>query len=118
MHTLRTATLRIEAAAAEARLSRAVSRMASFLKEAKYHPDQPRVPAGHSDGGQWTRVGAASRVRVASGLGRVTFSGPLIRTEYDRKNDRILCLYRDTATGYIFSEWWNGAYCPSGRLGY
>jgi hypothetical protein len=26
----------------------------------KYHPDQPRVPAGNSDGGQWTDGGAAS----------------------------------------------------------
>jgi len=26
----------------------------------KFHPDQPRVPAGNSDGGQWTDGGAGS----------------------------------------------------------
>lgn len=25
-----------------------------------YNPDQPRVPAGHPDGGQWTDTGAGS----------------------------------------------------------
>jgi len=35
----------------------------------KYNPDQPRVPAGNSDGGQWTSDGAqggSSRVRLAA----------------------------------------------------
>jgi hypothetical protein len=25
-----------------------------------YDPNQPRVPAGHSDGGQWTRIGGVA----------------------------------------------------------
>ena len=33
-----------------------LERAASLLQEAlKYSPDQPRVPAGQSDGGQWRR---------------------------------------------------------------
>ncbi len=33
----------------------------------KYSPDQPRVPAGGSDGGQWTAEGGADRERSADG---------------------------------------------------
>src|SRR5262249_10660269 len=29
-----------------------------FARHSHYNPNQPRVPAGHSDGGQWTRIGA------------------------------------------------------------
>ena len=41
----------------------------------KYNPDQPRVPAGNPDGGQWTSEGAdtprdAVGVQVAAGSGR------------------------------------------------
>jgi hypothetical protein len=32
-----------------------------------YDPNQPRVPAGHSDGGQWTRVGAGRTASTAPG---------------------------------------------------
>jgi hypothetical protein len=31
------------------------------------NPDQPRVPAGHPDGGQWTRAGTNSGIRLAAG---------------------------------------------------
>ena len=30
-------------------------------REEKYRPDQPRVPAGNSDGGQWTDGGGGGR---------------------------------------------------------
>mgnify|MGYP003577994914 CR=1 FL=1 len=30
----------------------------------KYHPDQPRVPAGYLDGGQWTDGGGGSNSRT------------------------------------------------------
>jgi hypothetical protein len=29
-------------------------------RQSHYDPNQPRVPAGHSDGGQWTRLGASA----------------------------------------------------------
>jgi hypothetical protein len=31
-----------------------------------FNPDQPRVPAGHSDGGQWTREGGGTGLRLAA----------------------------------------------------
>lgn len=34
--------------------------LAQALAEHKYRPDQPRVPAGNSDGGQWTGGGGGS----------------------------------------------------------
>jgi hypothetical protein len=34
--------------------------------QSHYNPNQPRVPAGHPDGGQWTRGGANSGIRVAA----------------------------------------------------
>ena len=36
----------------------ALEREAQAAREAKYAPDQPRVPAGSSDGGQWTSGGS------------------------------------------------------------
>jgi hypothetical protein len=35
--------------------------------QSHYNPNQPRVPAGHPDGGQWTRGGANSGIRLAAG---------------------------------------------------
>jgi hypothetical protein len=32
--------------------------------QSHYNPDQPRVPAGHSDGGQWTKVGGSAGIRL------------------------------------------------------
>lgn len=37
--------------------------------DAKYRADQPRVPAGNTDGGQWTDVGGAGGVGAWSGEG-------------------------------------------------
>jgi hypothetical protein len=34
--------------------------------QSHYNPDQPRVPAGHSDGGQWTRAGSNSGIQLAA----------------------------------------------------
>src|SRR5262245_7771997 len=33
---------------------------------AHFNPDQPRVPVGQSDGGQWMRVGELQRIRVVA----------------------------------------------------
>jgi hypothetical protein len=32
-----------------------------------FNPDQPRVPAGHRDGGQWTSQGGGAGIRLAAG---------------------------------------------------
>jgi hypothetical protein len=49
--------LRCELAALRFRL--ALKRLIDHCAKAGYDPTQPRVPAGHPDGGQWTREGGA-----------------------------------------------------------
>jgi hypothetical protein len=44
-----------------------------LLRKANFHPDEPRVPAGNPDGGQWTTIGGGS-YRLPSGA-RVTRIG-------------------------------------------
>ncbi|HEX5422781.1 MAG TPA: hypothetical protein VFW94_04480 [Candidatus Acidoferrales bacterium] len=39
--------------------------------ERKYSPDQPRIPAGNPDGGQWTTGDAGSGVSIALPMGRL-----------------------------------------------
>jgi len=52
------------------------------LEWAKYNPDQPRVPAGSSEGGRWSSGGSDPRVQLAelqpnqSGPGRVISDAP------------------------------------------
>jgi hypothetical protein len=41
-----------------------------YQYESKYSPDQPRVPAGNSDGGQWTDAGGGSGGAGGFGAGR------------------------------------------------
>jgi hypothetical protein len=43
--------------APQARLSEAQTRLLRHELARKYNPDQPRVPAGNADGGQWTSGG-------------------------------------------------------------
>jgi hypothetical protein len=38
--------------------------------QSHYNPNQPRVPGGHPDGGQWTSGGAGAGTRIAAGEGR------------------------------------------------
>lgn len=39
-----------------------------LLDEQKYHPDQPRVPAGNAEGGQWTDAGGSVSAPRESGM--------------------------------------------------
>jgi hypothetical protein len=55
--SLRDAILGMERAAAEERFYLAAHRLRSYLIETRYRPDQPRVPAGNPEGGQWTNDG-------------------------------------------------------------
>ena len=52
-------------------------KLRQLLHSAKYRPDQPRVPAGNPDGGQWTAGGGNGRVRLAAN--EPTNLGPLAR---------------------------------------
>src|SRR5689334_3410335 len=45
---------------------------------AKYRADQPRVPAGQSDGGQWTDTGGGGG--ASGGSGRVADESPRVTT--------------------------------------
>ena len=53
------ASLRWHAAAMRVEL--ALLKLAHFYRKANFNPNQPRVPAGNPDGGQWTSEGGASR---------------------------------------------------------
>ena len=53
---LRTAALRLKSALAAAELMAAGARVLALLGKANFDPNQPRVPRGEPDGGQWTRV--------------------------------------------------------------
>lgn len=47
-----------------------------------YDPNQPRVPAGHSDGGQWTKLGTHTR-SIAPITGYHDHQGNFARIEHD-----------------------------------
>jgi hypothetical protein len=56
---------------------------------AKYSPDQPRVPAGNSDGGQWTAEG--SDIRAPDGLDDAVSSTLAVSSPSEiRNSDRVL----------------------------
>jgi len=52
--------LRSELAALKAEI-----RFRELLRKAGFNPDQPRVPAGNRDGGQWTREGEESDLGIS-----------------------------------------------------
>lgn len=52
------------------------------LHPSHYNPDQPRVPAGNPDGGQWTRVAVLGRlIKIVAGLSGVASKVPVGRLE-------------------------------------
>ncbi len=109
------AILWMEAATAEASLARAARRLAVVVEQ-KYRPDQPRVPAGVPEGGQWTDADGASVTRVAA---RVTFSGYLVGRELYPSSNRFYCLYYDSREDYTFAvPAIDGYFCPPARLHY
>jgi len=57
--------LRAQCEVACVRVLMAAQRYAdALLREDKYSPDQPRVPAGNPDGGQWTDAGGSGEASV------------------------------------------------------
>jgi hypothetical protein len=82
---------------------------------AKYSPDQPRVPAGHSDGGQWTN-GSGSSVGSGGGGGSGNSEG---RTSGPRLAQVIwICIAGSRSIGT--DQWGNKNYwvtyeCAGGR---
>jgi hypothetical protein len=115
----------LEYAIADLQLDLAARNLERALLELRYIPDQPRVPAGNPDGGQWTSEGSlpstgrlpAGTQRVAQAMGRRAFSGYLERQNYLSREDVFECTYFDSRQNYRFTERWN-APCPAIRLYY
>lgn len=85
----------------------------------RYSPDQPRVPSGRPDGGQWTPwIGRTHPDRRRVAQGRVKFSGALIRQDYDSALGAFRCVYYDSRHDYRFTVVIVGDKCPSGYIGY
>jgi len=61
----------------------------------KYNPSQPRVPAGSSDGGQWTREGGAGRKSADENYG---VRGTTRIDVLENTRTGIVCVY-DIKTG-------------------
>jgi hypothetical protein len=67
---LKSEALRASSDLAAFRVKVAAQRVRDALRlEARYSPDQLRVPAGSSAGGQWTSAGTAGEQRVAAAGG-------------------------------------------------
>ena len=89
----------------------------------RYSRDQPRVPGGRPDGGQWVawpaRTGrtlpTTARPRLAE---RVTFSGRLIRQNYLSAIGKYECTYYDHRYDYQFTTPLRDEVCPFGVLHY
>jgi hypothetical protein len=64
---IETRLLRLRAQVAAAAV---VTRLRLLADAFKYDPDQPRVPAGSPEGGQWTSTGGANDDSLASDEGR------------------------------------------------
>lgn len=80
----------------------------------KYSPSQPRVPAGNSDGGQWTSGGGGGH-QFAD---RVQFSGVLSGWNYLSESNQSICTFYDKTFDYHFSVIYQGNNCPDGYINY
>jgi hypothetical protein len=83
--------LRLKWLAAATRFELALLRHDRALK---YRPDQPRVPAGNPDGGQWTDGGQGGPSRQSSG-GKNRQNGTTSTTELSADNRRENKMVRD-----------------------
>jgi hypothetical protein len=74
-------------------------------RETRYRPDQPRLPAGTSDGGRWTRDREGARVQVAINLPRDTIGDPdAVLPVQDRASGYPIDLRNDPAGQHIIEE--------------
>jgi len=73
----------IEANVARPSMDEAAANVRTQSAVQKYSPDQPRVPAGNSDGGQWTRTGeGASTANSTSRVRAMATSSSFQETRY------------------------------------
>lgn len=62
--------IKVEAASSVREIIREiVGELCRELRKAAFNPDEPRVPAGNPDGGQWTKDGGSSDSTTAAGSG-------------------------------------------------
>jgi len=59
-----------------------------------YNPDQPRVPAGHRDGGQWTKFGGGA-VRLAANE-KLPFGPSIFSIIFAESAKKAIVAYRET----------------------
>ncbi len=61
-----------------------MAKLAKAVELHKYNPDQPRVPAGNRDGGQWTSAGETVGAELAQATGKERVQLPI-----GRRNDEL-----------------------------
>jgi hypothetical protein len=87
-------------------------RLASYRSH--FNPNQPRVPAGHPDGGQWTRLGGVAGIRLAArdrsivgALFMAALHAAMLTIEAYRRKKGLLDLF-DTKIGTVAWTRFNG----------
>lgn len=97
-------TLRVKAASAGMRLETALGAL-----ERRYRPDQPRVPPGTPEGGQWTDASGSSEGRQDTAL-----AAPLIgqRVGVVETELKRMCTYMDMFGRQYSREVRAGEPCP------
>jgi hypothetical protein len=87
-------------AAARAQLAIQRLRLAHALK--RFNPNQPRVPAGHANGGQWTSGGSGAAAELASD--RVRQDRPEIQPVGGFEKDQLGITVQDFASRYCLGN--------------
>ncbi len=66
------------------------------LHERKYSPDQPRVPAGSAEGGQWTDAGGGGGAGTSGGGDRTSAGRSNAQLQEERPNTGVVVAQRET----------------------
>lgn len=87
-----------------------------WLLEEKYSPNQPRVPAGNSDGGQWT-TGTSAVGNLAAGDSANNDAGPDTTGSGAQANVIRICMlgsHMITPDPFGNQRWWADYVCADG----
>jgi hypothetical protein len=96
MTSYRNGRLALDLAALELKLY-AFTDAVEHRLERRYNPDQPRVPAGNSDGGQWTSIGGSEGSAAASSgeRGGGSQGHKPVRTAFAGRLDNVQLLHME-----------------------
>lgn len=83
------AALALRSRLAGLRVMSAALRLHGLASKAGFDPNQPRVPRGHSDGGQWTRTGGSDEGRVLSDATSDNFWKPGTRVAQNESGNEL-----------------------------